>query len=74
MPTISSASVRLATTATDTVAPPTSSTPLLLFRPEDRSWQHGRTWTARRTVEHLGRNRQPVPATPLMPLLQDAPP
>ena len=28
-------------------------------------------WTARRTVEHLGRNRQPVPAALLMLLLQD---
>src|SRR4029453_6781308 len=33
MPTISSASVRLATTATDTVAPSTTSTPLLRSRP-----------------------------------------
>src|SRR6266545_1383907 len=43
MPTISSASVRLATTATDTVAPSTISTPLLLLLPVGRYWHHGRT-------------------------------
>src|ERR671910_2905323 len=43
MPAISSASVRLATTATDTVAPSTIATPLLLVLPLGRSWQHGRT-------------------------------
>jgi hypothetical protein len=43
MPAISSASVRLATTATDTVAPSTIATPLLLVLPFGRSWQHGRT-------------------------------
>src|SRR6266545_8394155 len=43
MPTISSASVRLATTATDTVAPSTISTPLLLLLPVGRHRHHGRT-------------------------------
>src|SRR5678809_830284 len=42
MPTISSASVRLATTATDTVAPSTISTPLLVL-PVGRSCHHGST-------------------------------
>jgi hypothetical protein len=43
MPTISSASVRLATTATDTVAPSTISPPLLLFLPGGpplAAWSH----------------------------------
>src|SRR5215217_4113173 len=43
MPAISSASVRLATTATDTVAPSTIATPLLLVLPLGCSWLHGRT-------------------------------
>src|SRR6266566_6471825 len=43
MPTISSASMRLVTTATDTVAPSTISTPLLLLLPHGRYWHHGRT-------------------------------
>src|SRR5829696_694872 len=43
MPTINSASVRLATTATDTVAPSTIATPLLLVLPVCDSWHHRRT-------------------------------
>src|SRR5215217_7264757 len=71
MPTISSASVRLATTATDTVAPSTIATPLLLFRPGGRSWQHGRTLDG---PSHRGTPRpEPVggSAALLMLLLQD---
>src|SRR5215208_7438887 len=65
MPAISSASVRLATTATDTVAPSTIATPLLLVLPLGRSWQHGRTlagpwhpWRRRRPARTAGRIRR----------------
>src|SRR4029453_14762697 len=43
MPTISSASVRLATPATDTSASSTIASPLLLVLPAGRSWHHRRT-------------------------------
>jgi hypothetical protein len=43
------AALKLETTATDTVAPSTISTPLLLLLPVGRYWHHGRTSGGRRT-------------------------
>src|ERR1700730_7888263 len=65
MPTISSASVRLATTATDTVAPSTISTPLLLLLPEGRYCIMVALWAARRTRGNPARNQSAVPAAEL---------
>jgi hypothetical protein len=62
MPAINSASVRLATTATDTVAPSTISTPLLLLLPVGRYCIMVALWAARRTRGNPGPNQSAVPA------------
>src|SRR5256885_1654830 len=58
------ASMRLATTATDTVAPSTISTPLLLLLllPVGRYCIMVALWAARRTRGNPGRNQSAVPA------------